>query len=292
MSEYKVNLFIPGVGKAGTSSLHMYLNQHPNICMSTIKEPHFFAVDAQYIKGAQFHNSLFNCDAKKDVKYFGESSTTYFLSEAAIERIKANIKNPRFIFLLRNPIDRIYSHFYWIANAMGEKVLPFEEEIAEDMVLKFDPNLPLKSGAYKYYIQESSYGSAIEKYINRFGKENIHLVTTERLKSEPLKVLNECFEFLELPPMDKIIEKHENATPPARRLTTPSVLKRISFLFPDGLFRSAKNKILDKFYTRYEPVPVITESQRKWLKAILTPEVDKLRSLTGKQFREWPEFNT
>jgi hypothetical protein len=291
MTAYKANLFIPGAGKSGTSSLHGYLNQHPAINMSVNKEPQYFAVDTEFKKGPDYHNSLFNQYGKENALYFGESSTTYFLSVMAIKRIHENINNPKFIFVLRNPIDRIYSHFYWIRNMMHENVLPFEEEIMEDMKQSFDANKPSPSGAYKHYVLESSYGSAIDAYIENFGKRSIYIITSERLKSDPLEVLNGCFDFLGLPRLDKIETEFQNITPPARVYTTPGILRKFSFLFPDSIYRKLKNRILEVFFTKYEPVPALSVTQREWLKRLLIPEIEKLIRVTGRSFSEWPEFS-
>jgi hypothetical protein len=92
MSTLKCNLILAGVGKSGTSSLHAYLDAHPEICMSSAKEPHFFSIDSQWEKGAMFHNDLFLA-AKPQATIFDESSTTYFISSSAMERIKQSLDN-------------------------------------------------------------------------------------------------------------------------------------------------------------------------------------------------------
>ena len=72
-AEYLCNLVVPGAAKSGTSSLHEALNKHPEICMSEIKEPHYFCRLGKYAQGSSYHNSLFT--AEETAKFFGESST-------------------------------------------------------------------------------------------------------------------------------------------------------------------------------------------------------------------------
>jgi hypothetical protein len=289
ISEYKVNLLIPGAGKSGTTSLHAYLNQHPNICMSENKEPHYFAIDTEYNKGIGYHNALFTCNTKKDIVYYGESSTTYFISKAAVERIKKDLSAPRFIFILRNPIDRIFSHFSWIRNNMGLETLSFEAEIMSDRNAVFDANKPLKGGAYKNYLQESFYGSAVAEYIKAFGRENLYVITTEQLKSAPLSTLNECFAFLNLSNINDIKETFAGITEKKVNVT-PGFMKSISFILPNKLFGRAKNKVVEKFFIKREELPGITADQREWLKQMLVDEVAKLREITGQKFDEWHDF--
>ncbi|MEA3642075.1 MAG: hypothetical protein VBE63_19355, partial [Lamprobacter sp.] len=110
------NLVVPGFPKSGTSSLHEYLDLHPQINMSRHKESHFFAIEKHWNKGWDYHNSLFNIS--KDYSYYGESSTIYCISEKSIERIQSSLKSPKFIFLLRHPVQRVLSHYRWLC-ALG-----------------------------------------------------------------------------------------------------------------------------------------------------------------------------
>lgn len=100
MKKYLCNLIVPGFPKCGTSSLHEYLDQHPSINMSFSKESHYFSRDEIWEKGVDYHNSLFTKISKKE-KYYGDSSTTYCLSEPAIERIRAHLVTPKVVFVLQ-----------------------------------------------------------------------------------------------------------------------------------------------------------------------------------------------
>jgi len=290
-SLYKVNLLVPGAGKSGTTSLHSYLNQHPKICMTRDedKEPHYFAMDAQYARGPAYHNSLFTCEGKINPVYFGESSTTYFLSETAVGRIKKDLDNPKFIVLLRNPIDRMDSHYRWMCTYFGEN-RPFEEAVMADKDLPFDPNKPEEKGVYKFYYAESCYGTYLERYINTFGKENIHILTTENLKKDYKAALNSCFIFLGLEATDNVEETIQGVTV-KRHLHIPGLMKKVSFILPDKYFRKMKNKLIDRFFTTKEYMQVLNEAQRIWARDILKEEVAKLKKVTGMSFSEWPDFN-
>ena len=98
MSNIKPNLFIPGAGKSGSSSLHNYLKLHPDIYMSELKEPHFFSHDENYFSKTQTEKYYELFKNGKKYKYRGESSTGYMVFPHVIDRIKMDKKKPKFIF--------------------------------------------------------------------------------------------------------------------------------------------------------------------------------------------------
>lgn len=108
------NLFIPGAAKSGSSSLHEYLKFHPDIFMSDIKEPHYFSHKENYYNRKSEYYGLF--ENTRSYKYRGESSTGYMVFPGVIDRIKNDIGDAKFIFVLRNPIDRCFSHYHWVRS--------------------------------------------------------------------------------------------------------------------------------------------------------------------------------
>ncbi len=118
-SEYLCNLIIPGAGKSGTSSLHAALTAHPQICGSNPKEPQFFSFPERYALGPDHHNAYFSCDGS--AKYYCEGSQCYFVHEDAIKRIAESLDNPQIIIMLRDPVDRLLSHYAWNFKRGAEK---------------------------------------------------------------------------------------------------------------------------------------------------------------------------
>ena len=78
--------------------------------MSKVKEPHYFSVENNWKLGSDFHNSLFESAGKNDVAYYGESSTTYCVSEVALKRIHEQLVETKIIFIVRDPVERVVSH--------------------------------------------------------------------------------------------------------------------------------------------------------------------------------------
>ena len=117
------DFFIPGVAKCGTTTLHDLFEKHPQISMSKIKEPGYWK------------NKKFNAFSELEISNYknlftnksvlnGESSTAYMFHDSFIKNIKKHYKTyPKFIFILRNPIDRYESHFNWMKGLGLEKLI-------------------------------------------------------------------------------------------------------------------------------------------------------------------------
>ncbi|MCB0806731.1 MAG: sulfotransferase, partial [Bacteroidales bacterium] len=203
------NLIIPGAGKSGTSSLHRYLNLHPDIYMTENKEPFFFYRDKLYHNEKEWYKSLFEPGADK--KYRGESSTAYLSHPTSIERMKNDLPDPRFIILLRNPVERIISHYFWL-KGKGLEHRSLKDAVMYDKDYDITEHYHIRKHG-KCYLQFSYYAKWVKIYYDVFGKENVLILTTESLKNKPLETLNQCFDFLELPAMKDIsLEKEYNVT--------------------------------------------------------------------------------
>src|SRR5262249_46212300 len=107
----KPDVFIVGGPKCGTTSLYTYLKQHPDIFMSEIKEPQYFAADTlQHQRRIRTLPEYMDCfAAAQREERIGEASTAYLGSSSAARELKKFNPNARIIVMLRNPIDVMYS---------------------------------------------------------------------------------------------------------------------------------------------------------------------------------------
>jgi len=133
--EHWPNFFIVGAPRAGTSSLWEYLKAHDEIFMSTLKEPNFFhnvllKNKPQYsISNKKKYLNLFK-DVKNE-KAIGEASTTYLHDPDSAQLIHAVVPKARIIIILRNPIDRAFSHYSFHVK-LGIQQIPFDKVIRKD----------------------------------------------------------------------------------------------------------------------------------------------------------------
>jgi hypothetical protein len=306
------NLFIPGAGKSGTSSLHEYLKQHSKIYMSSVKEPHFFS-GSGFPEGIDSYRQLF--ETGKNTFYRGESSTAYMIFPKVVERIKEYAENPKFIFVLRNPIDRAYSHYWWL-RGQGFEGRTFRQAVEADMFEEPDPeNLVKGFSGLRYYFQEGCYAKWIKRFLDEFGHEQIHVITAEELRANPLEALNGCAVFLGIEPFKTLNTINSNTTivykfPRIYRFirslqrtgagTKPGgmvrhMIKGFIERKESGLsikYRREFLRLLDQVFHKNDRYPRILSEDRCWLRELYSNEVDKLRELSGLPFDVWKDdFN-
>ena len=300
MNHFLPNLFIPGVAKSGTTTLHDLLDFHPDICMSELKEPVYWnnvKFNNFKLKKKQWYSNLFY---NKDATFFGESTTSYMFYTNFILNVKAHYKtSPKFIFILRNPIDRCYSHYSWMVG------LDLEKRTLENSIEQ-DRNRVLKPYNYypNYYYNFGLYGKWLIPFFKNFNKEDIKIITLENLKNQRLETINQCFSFLGLKKLDKIPEIVSNKTFKLKHpwlyhfnlkiLQGKFRLNKIIKLFiSKQTTKQIKNKLKDiKFLTNKQTFnyPKISKEQRLCLQLLYQEDVKILKELTGLNFEEWPDF--
>lgn len=297
------NIFIPGAGKSGTSSLHDYLNAHPDICMSKVKEPHFWTNPSfNTFTNIELENYLSLFDGK--TQYRGESSTGYLFFEDFIFNIRKSYKKyPKFIIVLRNPIDRTYSHYWWL-KGIGSEKFSLRNAILKDKDILPNQSLKLPEQHYKNYYQFGLYGKSIDKFYNTFGRDHIHIITTEKLQSNNLDTINSCFSFLGLKTLQTIPNKKINKT---KILKFPwlyknvkkialsnSPYKRIVKPFFHKSIRKALNEnlhpLIYKLTATERKYPSLKKEDRQWIKQLYLDDVKHLKYITGMPFNEWEDF--
>jgi hypothetical protein len=184
---------ISGAQKAGTTSLFKYLVQHPQIVTHPHKEMGFFSHDLEYCQGY----------AKVFQKYFPEAEeegggviakdVMILPSHTALERLYDHNPKMHIVVLLRNPVRRAYSA-YWFARSRGWESMPTFE-----MALEAEP-IRLAEDRYKWryctYLDTSTYFQHIERCYKRFGQEHVHVYLTEDLYEAPQSICENLFRIL------------------------------------------------------------------------------------------------
>lgn len=274
------NLFVPGAAKSGTTSLHTYLDQHPMIQMSEIKEPHNYAVTKYYKerKNPDFKLGYPNLFKLANVKYYGESSTIYMPCIETPQRILNDTPDARFIFILRDPIDRIISHYKWLYSQSYE-LLPFKEEITLWIDRKFDPDIYEKGFRYKFYLQFSQYNQHLENFLSVFPREQLFIVFSEELKADPQETMNRVFDFLSLNRIELKYRVEENRTVNKRVKMVPSYIRILKPLIPSWVKsrlsgRSKLRKIV--LVEKEKSGPIIPPDAIPWLRDLLREDIDAL----------------
>ena len=131
------NFLIIGAMKSGTTALYYYLEQHPDIYMSPVKEPNFFSSHKQEnaadtVTEFGIYRQLFSGGSGK--KAIGEASHSYLYEPGAAAEIRRYIPEAKLIAILRNPIERAYSHFLHMVRSGTEPLDDFARALQEDVV--------------------------------------------------------------------------------------------------------------------------------------------------------------
>ncbi|HET6570720.1 MAG TPA: sulfotransferase [Solirubrobacterales bacterium] len=172
------NLIIVGGLKCGTTSIHHYLGLHPQIQMSKPKELNFFVEELNWDLGLDWYASRF--DDRFEVR--GESSPHYTnlpRFRGVPERIKANCPDARLIYMVRDPIKRILSHWVHATGAGYE---------TRELV-------PTLSEPDSSYIHRSQYWMQLQPYLELFEREQIEVIAQEELQREREQTMRKAFRF-------------------------------------------------------------------------------------------------
>jgi hypothetical protein len=211
----KPDIMIIGQMKCGTSTLYDYLVTHPKILPSARKEIKYYDYRFQY--SFNWYKGNLGCwkwsdDGLKSI----DASPTYFSIPICAPRIRSDVPDVKIIILLRNPIDRAYSHYQMIVRNKNEN-LSFEEAIKNESI-RVTPltEKNLKDPDYRNYITYSyvRYGLYIEdlkRWYNLFPKNNILIIKSEDFEENTLNEYKKVCKFLNIPePNLDIIRYIEN----------------------------------------------------------------------------------
>jgi hypothetical protein len=198
------NFLILGAQKAGTTALYAYLRWHPQVTGPSFKEVSFF--DRHYARGERWYRAHFPARRRAAV---GEASPSYLLHPLAPERIARLLPDARLIALLRNPVDRAFSH-YQHEVALCREPLSFEDAVAaEDERLRGEVEHMLRDRAYfshawwNYtYVARGRYAEQLERWYAAFPRERLLVLFTEELAQDPGATYRRVLEFLGLEPRD------------------------------------------------------------------------------------------
>lgn len=185
------NFLIVGTQKAGTTSLWNYLRQHPDVFMPEVKEVNFFKSSARnYDCGLEWYESFF--DGHSGEKAVGEASPRYMMYEEVPARIAKMDSTVRLIFILRNPVDRAYSH-YWHSVRDGYETLSFEEAIEQENFRIEKSEFAMR--AYSY-VTRGFYYQQILSFLECFPLESMLFLLFWDLVHSRQELLQETHRFL------------------------------------------------------------------------------------------------
>ena len=292
MRQSRPNLFLIGAMKSGSSSLTRHLRSHPSIFMaSRPKEPSYFVDPEQlrevypviwemgFWKSEERYLSLF--EGAGDRPIVGEASQNYArLSRVTgvAERIAEFNSDARFIYIMRDPIERTLSHYWYMVNSYGEG-RPLLTAVRDE------PD----------YQDTSYYAMQLEPYRRLFGGERILTLTLEAMRDDPAAVLRQVFDWLGVEPefTPPEVERRSNVTPQQstvlrgsgmlHRLRHSVLWQRLGPHVPEWA-RGFARGLTEKKVVRDD---VAIDAVVEYLRPIQREQTAELEQMLGRSFPEW-----
>ena len=268
------NFLIIGAMKAGTTSLHTYLSRHPEVFMSSSKELNFFVAERNWSRGLGWYESQF-ADAGGFVAR-GEASPIYTMAHAFAgvpQRIAKVVPEAKLIYLLRDPFERIRSH-YLHRVAEGTERRSIDRAVRE-----------------ADYIWTTRYAYQLEHYLEHFPRDAILVLTSEDLLHSRRETLRTVFEFIDVDPalMPDGLEQQKHVTADKRVLFEPlrrfvPGLRRLTSAVPSPV----KRRVYRLGTRRVRPDDaVLTKELESYITEKLLPDLEPLRRYMASDFDAW-----
>ncbi len=293
----KPNFFIVGAAKSGTSSLFYYLELHPDVYMSPIKEPHYFAHEYfphkftgpgdegfsdNRIRNLDDYLKLFSSGKNAWVR--GEGSVYYLYFPGIAERLYEFNPDSKVIIILRNPVDRAFSAYMHTVRD-GRETLTFEQALEQEEQRRQQGYQPLW-----WYRELGLYSSQVKRYVDVFPQSQLKIFLFEDLRNTQ-QVVHETLEFLNLNPniqIDTSVRFNESGVPKSRLLynffAKPNWVKEVlKPILPQRFRQRLGQRAKSMTLTRETMHP----DTREMLKQYYHQDIEKLELLIQRDLSTW-----
>jgi hypothetical protein len=281
------NFLIAGAHKSASTSLINYLSKSPDIsCITTLNdgnEVNFFSKNKRYKKGLHWYEGLFaNLEKKKAV---GEKSVAYMSSKCAPQRIAKDLPDVKLIFILRNPVDRAYSHYSYNLQK-GTELFSFEKALEIEAKR-------IKRGGFFYnnysYKDRSLYYYHVMEYKKHFSMEQMYFVLMEDFQRDPEVEMEKLCRFLGIGKgfvsrIDYGERYNQTKVPRLKPLQFILVMTRKIIKLKSVM--SLIDKLIEKNSKYVEREPMAKETRRQLLAYFKVPN-EKLSQQIGKDLTIW-----
>jgi hypothetical protein len=287
---------VVGAAKSGTTTLHYFMEQHPEVCVPTRKETYVF--NRRSMEGTwppvdpmdeAAYLAQFSENTTERTRAWGEVTTSnLFYHEEAVPEIKRIVGDPKIIILIRNPIDRAYSNWTYASASYGEPHT-FEEAIRDEA-----RRVEMKVQFMGLYVRVGFYFEAVKHFLSSFSNHKVYIL--EDLKQRGPEMVSEIFEFIGV---------DSSFAPDLETTYNPSGIPRSrllqKFVFRDDGVKGApvqramrmvmgRDRADRLFHTlrvkNLKRVPMNPETRRE-LAEVYRDDVLKLQDLLGRDLSHW-----
>jgi hypothetical protein len=297
------NFLIIGAPKSGTTALYQWLIRHPDIHLSTPKEPFFF--EEEYERGPKYYWQKYFADGWRGQSLVGEARTAHLYLPWITSRIHATLPDARLVAILRNPVERAFSH-WWMMRCQGRERLNFDAALRANRcsieesrslegpdaerrwlahVAPRDEYRRPQPATVRPYLEAGYYARHLERYLQYFPSAQLCILLHDDLLRSPQDTLRRLFGFLGLDP-----EGVSSAPPPENVALTR--FSRPLFLLSRRLCaeRYLPRKLLAVARTTLSRIgsrPAMSDNARAWLHDHYKPHNRRLEQLLGRDLAAW-----
>jgi hypothetical protein len=273
------NFLFIGPDKAGSSWLHYVLGQHPDCYVPPAKDLYFF--DRHYARGWDWYAAHFR--AAGSCRAVGELSHDYLFSPVAARRIAGDMPQARLITILREPVERSFSHYLYMIRS-GRTRLPFEQALDQ----------------FPELIHNSLYARHLQPYFELFERPRLGVFYFDELRRSPQSLARNILAFLDLPWSDALeVQRRVRTAAQPRSFVAARLAKRGADLARQAglaamVGRIKHSRLADALYRPYAPerMPAIAAATRAALQQEFAPDLAQLaRLLPGERpawIAQWP----
>jgi len=292
------NFLVIGAAKAGTTALHVYLRQHPQVCMSRFKEANYFISPGRPPRfGGPYDDSILNRDVLwrredylrqfagvRDEEAIGDVSPRYLSTPEAAESIHHRLPEARIVAILRQPADRAWSHFAMRRRDGFESCATLEEAIADG------PRRAAEHWSSGHYFDRGRYASQLSSYFELFPRERFRIYLYDDLSKDPRGLFRDLFGFLGVdskfvPDMSRRPNPSGDLRNPVLRWfwTRPGARSFLRPFLPKSLRKRVSSFVIERALIRRE----MPSETRRWLTELYRDEVSRLETLIGRDLSAW-----
>ena len=285
------NLIGLGAARSGTTTLAAILAAHPEIYIPSCKKTRFFVDNVKYERGVEWYVDTYFRESE-GYKIIGEVTPSYlFQAELTAPRIKSCIldENLKFIVVLRNPVDRAYSHFKFNQN----KPYNILKEISFEDALLAEKNSGSRKRVTENYFENGLYSSMIKRFFSLFQEDRFLILLLEDFYPKTYQATTEkIFDFLNVQKVPVVFQKKHSRRSGEiswRNSVNKKIfvyVKKISGAFP----KSRKNKLIRKYISLSKlrkNFPEMNLETRKMLTEKYSKDIDELEKIIGRDLSAW-----
>lgn len=296
------NIFIAGAAKAGTTALYYLFNQHPQICSPLVKEPNYFSnMDNEqdvvkpgtgpgdgstiWTASEEAYHALYRY--KPDQRFKLDASVSYLYSNNAARHIAEYSPDAHIIIVLRDPVERAWSHYKHLVRDSREEC-SFEEALdREEKRIR-------KGWEFSWHFKQMGlYSRQVQRYFDHFDRRQIHIFLFEDIKKDIGQVIKEAADFTGLPGFDYHFEQtRHNASGMSRSRTLSGLVNRVVG------YKAIINKVVSPAITHrlmqlFRSVNIkkdelyLKKKTRERLISFFEDDIRKTASLIGRDLSGW-----